>query len=291
MIEGARCEIRLGLPGCGKSLDQTENPVLDHLLNGEQVYCCYWLNWNQPNYHYFTPGDFEAIKNLRNCVVVFDELAQSFEPRDWENESKDVRRFFQLHRHHHVDIYANTQDLSLVAKTIGIVADEWVLCDRIERGWLRKGFLKLFGIEEISISKEYLNLQQLKKIANGWEIGEDVALDIETRVVNYKKEKLKHIELDEYKIELIHWHCDQCGGRQGEIILRGKTDNIATYNEKLKEWVSKEPKYCPKHPGELLKIKETGLYDTDYEPEQIERPYILKKYRTCEYCGQQHLVR
>jgi hypothetical protein len=282
MISGSICEIRLGLPGCGKSLDQTEDAVLYHLLNGEEVWCCYWINWNRPNYHFFSPKDFDAVKDLRNAVIVFDELAQVFDPRDWTDESGEVRSFFQLHRHRHIDIYANTQDVSLVAKTVGIIADRWIMCSRIEPRGLVKLFLWIFGLlDKIRVYKEYLTYQQLKKIAMGWEMGEVVDLHIEKEQANYSPQRLIHKELDEYKIELVHRYCPECCSRQGEQILKNDTLKICNYDEKLKKYFLKKVEYCPKHIKTQIEIRETGLYDTDYEPIIKPRKIKIKTYVPC----------
>jgi len=289
MIEGAICEIRLGLPGSGKSLDQTYAAVLPHLLNDEEVYCCYWLNWNKPNFHYFHPGDFDAIKHERNCVVVFDELAQTFEPRDWEGESGEVRAWFQLHRHNHVDIYANTQDVSLVAKTVGIIADQWIRCSKIEYGWLWALIRKWLGFNnKITILKEYLTFQQLKKMANGWEIGEDVALDIDKEKIKRSIPDILCHDLDDYKIELVHKYCPKCAARQGSQILKEDTEKICEWIDK-QGWQLKIKEFCPKHKDTELEIRESGLYDTDYIPQKIVKFKTFKAIKLCPDCGKDML--
>lgn len=55
MIEGPSCVVRLGLPGSGKTLDQTLSDVIPALLSGVDVYCNYWINWDSPNLHFFPP--------------------------------------------------------------------------------------------------------------------------------------------------------------------------------------------------------------------------------------------
>lgn len=250
-IEGSKCVGCLGLPGSGKSLYQTETFALTFLLSGVDVYCSYWINWAGDNFHFFST--FEEIKNLRNCVVIFDELAQFFDPRDWEREGQDVRRFFQLHRHRHVDIYFNTQDISLVAKTVGIVADEWILCQKIEPSGLIKFFFKFFGLERLIFRFEYLTYQQLKKMAMGWDLAEEIEINNEWKTVRFDPIKLLHHELDDKKQELIHWYCPLCLQRQYKPIPKGD--------------VPKGVHYCPKHKKTPLEVRETGLYDTDYEPD------------------------
>lgn len=295
-LDGAVCEIRLGLPGSGKSLDQTLLAVLPHLLNNEEVYCCYWINWKLPNYHYFDPNDEEAVKKIitetRNAVVVFDEIAQVWEPRSWENESAEVRKFFQLHRHRHVDIYANTQDVSLVAKTVGIVASNWIKCEKIETPLWLKWIKNILGFEnKITIDKLYMTYQEVKKEANGWELGEVIE---ERKGIETKKYGLKDIlreDLNDYKIETIHRYCSKCKARQGEQIKKEDNEKIAEYNPKKDIWTLKTKEFCPKHKDELLTLRKTGLYDTDYEIESIQKDIIIKKYKHCHECGYDKLIR
>jgi hypothetical protein len=295
MIKGNRCVIRLGKPGCGKSLDQTETDVLEHLWAGEDVYCCYWINWKgyknskgewTQNFHYFPPTKkgWDSIKDKRNCVVVFDELAQVFDPRDWAEEGSEVRRWFQLHRHFHVDIYANTQDVSLVAKSVGIIADEWQLIENVGYGLVIDWILDALGVQIIRIRKEFLTWQQLKKMASGWELGEDVAIDGNWKHKRYPIKKIIHNELNEYKEELYHYYCQKCCSRQGEKI-KDKTMTLGSL-------ASLGTKYCEKHKEEPLIIKETGLYDTDYTPEMDEEEIEFKAFvdspkgwRKIEYKG------
>ena len=60
-VQSDKFEMRLGLPGSGKTLTQTELIVLPALLEGLDVYVNYWINCNLENYHYF--ADFDEIKN------------------------------------------------------------------------------------------------------------------------------------------------------------------------------------------------------------------------------------
>jgi len=290
--DGAVCEIRLGLPGDCKSLDQTLEAVLPHLLAGEEVWCCYWLNWNQPNYHYFQPRDFDAIKDLRNAVVVFDEVAQMWEPRDWENESGEVRKFFQLHRHHHIDIYANTQDVSLVAKTVGIIGSNWIKMVKTKRHWLADWFIyQVIGMEpRILCQKKYMTFQEVKKESLGWELGEVIEErgDMITQV--YTLSSIIRSDLDKYKVEIVHRYCPKCCSRQGEMILKEDTDKVCQWDKKY-GYRLKEKEYCPKHHDILLEIKESGLYDTDYEPEVLEKEYTLVKMKSCGQCGHKSYLR
>lgn len=257
MIDGSICSIRIGLPGSGKSLGMNEEDALPHLLAGEEVWSNYWINWKGDNLHYYTNDEFDELApTLRNCVLLMDEIGQVLEPRAWEQESGNIRRFFQLHRHHHVDIYGTTQDISLVAKTALIVVDEWILCDKVDHGAFINWILKnIFRKELVSIEYKNVSFAQLKKLSNGWEFNENALEDMELDryLKHYSREKLLHRELDDKKVELKYRYCKKCAGRQGEKI---------DYEDKVNYLV---PSYCPKHKDELLEIRESGMYDTDYD--------------------------
>lgn len=271
--------MRLGLPGSGKTLDQTEQDVLYHLLNGEEVYSCYWLNWNKENLKYFS--EFEEVENLRNCVVVFDEIGQILPAREWEKEGLRVQLFFQLHRHRHIDIIGNTQDVSLVAKTVGIVASEWVLCEKDNKGILNWLIKLLLGVNYIMIRKTSITYQGLKKMANGWELNQTIDNPNKSKRKWYDVKKLNHKELNEFKIELVHRYCPKCAMRQGEQILKADTLIVCDYNAKNKRYSLKEIEYCPKHHGQELLIRESGIYDTDHEPELKEKEIRFQPMIPC----------
>lgn len=282
---------RLGKTGSGKTADQNEENVLPILLDGQEVRCCYWLNWDTdkfPNLQYFAPRDFEKIKDERNCTIVFDEIRRSFDPRGWELESEELRSFVELHRHRHNDIIFNTQDVSLVAKTFGIQTHEWSLMEKISPGMVIQILDKIREKESIRMSKTYMSFQQLKKLANGWELGEDVALEAESVRIKYSIERLIHHELDDYKVELIHRYCKRCKSRQGEQIKKVDTEKEAEWIEG--EWISKREIFCPKHKKEILTIRESGMFDTDYEPETTKENFRVVKYRMCKACGKEHVI-
>jgi len=279
--KGCVCVGRLGLPGSGKSLDQTHSEVLEHLMNGEEVWSCYWINWAGDNWHYFQPRDFDAIKNLRNCVIVFDEVAQMWEPRDWESENSEVRAFFQLHRHRHNDIYFNTQDVSLVSKTVGIIASEWIKYYKVEPDWIRK---LLKPKVKISMEIHHMTYQEMKKEAFGWELGDLVVERGDTELIDYKEEDLVRRDLNDLKVEIVHRYCPVCCARQGGIIKKEETEKYVDWDKK-KGYYLKKKEYCPKHKTQELEIRETGLYDTDYEPETKQKDYTMAKVYTCRDCG------
>lgn len=276
-ISGEIFDIRLGLPGKGKTLSLTEDVVIPALKSGLDVYCNYWINWNKPNLHLY--NDIEEILNVRNCVVVMDEIGKLLDPRNWESENGNIRAFYQLHRHRHVDIRGSTQHISLIAKTALIEVDEFIMCDKIMDGWLLKALWRNFPW--IVIIEERMSLKEVKSLDSEFIIkdtGENfVALDREWKF--YNKKKLLHKELDENKEELIHLYCNKCAQRQGEQIKKEDTEKWAKKNKKgFWEPLNRDYGYCPKHKKEKLIIRESGMYDTDYEFPIKEKDVIFKAY-------------
>lgn len=263
---GHEIVIRLGKTGAGKTMDQTL-AVLDRILKGEETWSSYWLNLDLPNIHYFEADDWDTIKKIRNSIILFDEVADSFDNRGWENEDMAIRKFFRYHRHRHNDIYCNTQDVSLVAKTIGILAHKWYMIEKPEEPLIMTIIYTIFGGRKINLDITEMSLQKLKKMANGFELGEN---DFEKGDISreYKSYSLKQIlreDLNEYKQELIHWYCPICKARQGEQIKKEDTDKIADYDQKKKTYQAKTETFCPKHKEQKLELRKSGIYDTDYE--------------------------
>lgn len=297
--EDAKIKNILGKTGSGKSILCVYEWIVPALLDGEDVWTNLWINWagldaERQNYHYFQSRDWETILKIRNAVIVFDEYRQSLDPRRYDDETEEQRAFFELHRHYHNDIRGNTQDVSLVAKTVGIQAHEWSQVEQLDPTWLQKIWDWFTGTEAIRIKRDYLTFQELKKMANGWELGEDVAIDAEWSTHKFTNEQLICHELDEYKQELIHRYCPKCRMRTGEQIKKEDTDKLAERIENKKgktiKWILRKDEYCnrPNHKDIKLELKETGMFDSDYIPETITKPFFIKKFSKCGVCGMSH---
>jgi len=284
-LDGDIFTIRLGLPGEGKSLAQTEDDVIPLLIEGLDVYCTYWINWNQPNLHLFT--EFEEVKYVRNCVVVFDEIGSILDPRNWEAEDSGVRTFFQQHRHRAVDIIANTQHLSLIAKSALIEVKNFIMCTRTWQGWLLHSLWPNFPW--VVIKQEFLNLQDLKRLDNqtySTEKPENESTENLYTVSNhttewYKKKNLYHRELDEFKLELVHTFCRKCKCRQGQTIPKEKTYDYAFFDVDADTYTAKDEinlGFCPKHKDEKLIIVESSMYDTRYEVLPVAKKVVFRPF-------------
>jgi len=279
-IEGSVFSIRLGMPGSGKSLGLVEEDLLPHLLAGEEVWCNFWINWKGENLHFFSADEFEDLApKLRNCVLIMDEIGQVMEPRAWEQESGNVRRFFQLHRHHHVDIYGTTQDVSLVAKSAWIVVDEWIMCHKLENSAINRIVDWVLGRYTFRVGYQDMTYQELKKMAAGWENSEtdENGVGGDIRVVVYDEKKLIHEELDDKKVELKHWRCNKCNGRQ-EIMKEEQRKELTS-----KELIPAGSNRCPKHWADQEMEEElSGMYDSDYDLPITEKEVIFIPYKKTE---------
>lgn len=263
--KGTNCKIVLGLPGSGKSLYQIMEDILPRILNNEEIWSNTWLNIKSDKIHYF--WKFEEVENLRNTTIFIDELGQFLPARDWVNEGLRVQMWFQLHRHRHLDIVANTQHVSLVAKTVGIVANSWEYL--VKGGNVIMNFLHwLRGNENVAFDIYNLSWQKLKKIEAGMEIGDfsDDQLAGLHSTKRYFIEDIVRTDLDDLKIETIKKYCPECCIRTDEMIPKEKNEEIADYDENKGIWKLKEKEHCVKCGTELI-LKESGVYDTDYEPE------------------------
>lgn len=54
------------------------------------------------------------IVNLRNVDLLWDEIATELDSRNFANLSEELKRFLSQYRKRGVDIYANTQDFSMI---------------------------------------------------------------------------------------------------------------------------------------------------------------------------------
>jgi len=56
---------------------------------------------------------YELVQ-LRDCDIIWDEIATELDARNWPTLAPEVKRFLSQYRKRGVDIYANTQDFSMV---------------------------------------------------------------------------------------------------------------------------------------------------------------------------------
>jgi len=64
-------------------------------------YLAYWI-------------DLDQLTKVRDVDIMWDEIATELDSRNWANLSNEVLRFLSQYRKRGIDIYANTQDFSMV---------------------------------------------------------------------------------------------------------------------------------------------------------------------------------
>lgn len=278
MVNGEIFEMFLGLPGSGKTLTLNEQVVIPSLLEGVDVYVNYWVNLDLPNLHHFT--EFHEIENVRNCVVVFDEIGRILDPRSWDDETSSVRDFFQQHRKRHVDIYGTTQHISLVAKSALVEVDRFIMCEKLLKDSFIYGLFPRFPILTMQTSMTLLEakMEDRNYIFNFDEEEETLEAG-RVRVYWFWRKKLLHRELNHCKKELVHYYCPKCMQRQGVFISRDDTPYYAEFmHKKWLELPEKIGQTCPKHKTTILSIRESSGYDTDYEILALEREVTWKPF-------------
>jgi len=122
----ATFEITEGAPGQGKSLytaKTAENLIIRNIK---------WENRGNPRRLVYSnlkfSEDFEnkyegmiaywtnasELVKLRDCDIIWDEIATELDSRNWVNLSDEMKRFLSQYRKRGIDIYANTQDFSMI---------------------------------------------------------------------------------------------------------------------------------------------------------------------------------
>jgi len=59
-------------------------------------------------------ADTAEICKLRDCDILWDEIATELDSRNWAGLSSELKRFLSQYRKRGVDIYGNTQDFSMI---------------------------------------------------------------------------------------------------------------------------------------------------------------------------------
>lgn len=124
----ATFEITEGAPGQGKSLytarttlrllkrnkkwfekGNPKRPIWSNLKFSED----FEKEWGVGEYiHYWS--DPSVLVKLRDVDIIWDEIATELDARNWPNLSVEMKRFLSQYRKRGIDIYANTQDFSMI---------------------------------------------------------------------------------------------------------------------------------------------------------------------------------
>jgi len=119
----ATFEITEGAPGQGKSLytARTARRLLDRNLKWEaqgNIRRILWSNLKfsedfEKEYEGYISywSDSSQLVKLRDCDIIWDEIATELDARNWPNLSIEMKRFLSQYRKRGIDIYGNTQDV------------------------------------------------------------------------------------------------------------------------------------------------------------------------------------
>jgi len=122
----ATFEITEGAPGQGKSLytARTSARLIHRNIRWEKKGHPRRLLWSNLRFsesfeksfgeyiRYWT--DSSQLVKLRDCDIIWDEIATELDARNWPNLSIEMKRFLSQYRKRGIDIYANTQDFSMI---------------------------------------------------------------------------------------------------------------------------------------------------------------------------------
>jgi len=122
----AKFQVVEGAPGQGKSL-YTAKMVLDLLARNEKwfkktgivrpIYSnlkfSQELEEKYKNYIFYWTDSAQLCK-LRDADIIWDEIATELDSRNYLNLSTELKRFLSQYRKRGIDIYANTQDFSMI---------------------------------------------------------------------------------------------------------------------------------------------------------------------------------
>jgi len=122
----ATFEITEGAPGQGKSLytARTALRILKRNLKWEEQGNPRRQIWSNLKFSPEFEAEFDGyisywsdssqLVKLRDCDIIWDEIATELDARNWPNLSIEMKRFLSQYRKRGIDIYANTQDFSMI---------------------------------------------------------------------------------------------------------------------------------------------------------------------------------
>jgi len=119
-------EITEGQPGQGKSLytaQKAEELILRNIkwetLTGKRRLIVSNMKFSESfeklyerYFRYWT--DTSELVKCFDCDIIWDEIATELDSRNWTNLSIEMKRFLSQYRKRGVDVYANTQDFSMI---------------------------------------------------------------------------------------------------------------------------------------------------------------------------------
>lgn len=155
----------------------------------------YFHRWDDP----------EELPQLRECDILWDEVANHVDSSDWQNLSLDLKVFFRQHAKRGIDIYATTQRWGSINNNFRALVDELYVAHKLigsRRPSATKPKVKHpWGIIWLDEQKQESFLKDKLETAGilGWRflfITKDLVnlYDTSYEVPNAKFAPLKHVE-------------------------------------------------------------------------------------------------
>lgn len=76
-------------------------------------------------------SDPAALVQLRDCDVIWDEIATHLDATQWANMSLELKRWLQQHRKYGIEIYGTTQDFAQIDKSMRRLTSDLLLLSKI----------------------------------------------------------------------------------------------------------------------------------------------------------------
>jgi len=76
-------------------------------------------------------SDPVELITMRDCDIIWDEIATHLDSTQWQNVPLDLKRFLQQHRKRGIDIYGSTQAFAMVDISMRRLVDELSICSKL----------------------------------------------------------------------------------------------------------------------------------------------------------------
>lgn len=137
-----------GLPGAGKSLKLAmtaidtlyrnrklhekkglaKRPLLSNIKFSKEVEEEFGLDDKGYIKYWADPAE---LVQMRDCDVVWDEIATHLDSTQWANMSLELKRWLQQHRKYGVEIYGTTQDFAQIDKSMRRLTSDLLLLTKV----------------------------------------------------------------------------------------------------------------------------------------------------------------
>lgn len=122
-----------GLPGAGKTTFLASCAM--HCLNGKKYmglkpHTRVYTTFACPGCYVLEP-DMIGKKNITDALLLIDEISQFWDSRDFKTFPRNVRTWFQLHRHFNCDVIFCSQSYSDADKRIRNLAEKYYLLEHL----------------------------------------------------------------------------------------------------------------------------------------------------------------